>query len=196
MKIATKENTALSMVEAALEKAREYQDFNIFTSLNDEVALKKAAIIDAKIGKGEKVGRLAGVPYALKDNFLSPEGNTTASSHILEPFKSPLTATAVEKLEAEGAIMIGRTNLDSFAHGSSTENSSLCLVSFHWGPPGIPQVGVLRDMAKEPKPANLPEQGVSMQHQGDVPAVLSIRDLRPVSRGCCLSSQWKSEMSF
>lgn len=123
MKIATKENTALSMVEAALEKAREYQDFNIFTSLNDEVALKKAAIIDAKIAKGEPVGRLAGVPYALKDNFLSPEGNTTASSHILEPFKSPITATAVEKLEAEGAIMIGRTNLDSFAHGSSTENS-------------------------------------------------------------------------
>ena len=123
MKIATKDNTALSMVEEALSKAREYQDFNIFTSLNDEVALKKAAIIDAKIAKGEKVGRLAGVPYALKDNFLSPEGNTTASSHILEPFKSPVTATAVEKLEAEGAIMIGRTNLDSFAHGSSTENS-------------------------------------------------------------------------
>ncbi|MBQ3309848.1 Asp-tRNA(Asn)/Glu-tRNA(Gln) amidotransferase subunit GatA, partial [Candidatus Saccharibacteria bacterium] len=62
-------------------------------------------------------------PYALKDNFLSRSGNTTASSRILEPFKSPITATAVEKLEAEGAILIGRTNLDAFAHGSSTENS-------------------------------------------------------------------------
>ena len=123
MKVATRENTALSMVEEALEKAREYQDFNVFTSLNDEEALRKAAIIDAKIAKGEPVGRLAGVPYALKDNFLSRSGNTTASSRILEPFKSPITATAVEKLEAEGAILIGRTNLDAFAHGSSTENS-------------------------------------------------------------------------
>ncbi|MBQ3309907.1 Asp-tRNA(Asn)/Glu-tRNA(Gln) amidotransferase subunit GatA, partial [Candidatus Saccharibacteria bacterium] len=108
MKVATRENTALSMVEEALEKAREYQDFNVFTSLNDEEALRKAAIIDAKIAKGEPVGRLAGVPYALKDNFLSRSGNTTASSRILEPFKSPITATAVEKLEAEGAILIGR----------------------------------------------------------------------------------------
>lgn len=73
--------------------------------------------------RGENVGRLAGVPYALKDNFLTPEGDTTASAHILEGFTSPVTATAVEKLESEGAIMIGRTNLDSFAHGSSTENS-------------------------------------------------------------------------
>ena len=69
------------------------------------------------------MGRLAGVPYALKDNFLSPEGETTASAHILEGFTSPVTATAVAKLEAEGAIMIGRTNLDAFAHGSTTENS-------------------------------------------------------------------------
>ena len=63
-------------------------------------------------------------------------------------------------------------------------------------PPGTSQVGVLGGMAREPKPANLPEQGASMQHQGDVPAVHSIRDLRPVSRGRCLSSQWKREMSF
>ena len=66
----------------------------------------------------------------------------------------------------------------------------------HWGPPGTPQWGVLGGAVKEPKPANLPEQGVSMQHQGDMPAVLSIRDLRPVPRSHCLSSQWKSKMSF
>ena len=54
---------------------------------------------------------------------MSPEGETTASAHILEGFTSPITATSVEKLEAEGAILIGRTNLDAFAHGSSTENS-------------------------------------------------------------------------
>ena len=70
--------------------------------------MKKAAEIDERIKRGEKVGRLAGVPYALKDNFLSPRGDTTASAHILEGCASPVTATAVEKLEAEDAVMIGR----------------------------------------------------------------------------------------
>ena len=123
MKIANKTLTATKLVKDALEKAKHFEDYNIFTFLNEEGALKKAAEIDAKIARGEKVGRLAGVPYALKDNFLSPEGQTTASAHILEGFVSPVTATAVKKLEAEGAIMIGRTNMDAFAHGSSTENS-------------------------------------------------------------------------
>lgn len=123
MKIANKTTTATKLVKEALEKAKKYEKYNIFTFLNEEGALKKAAEIDAKIARGEKVGRLAGVPYALKDNFLSPEGQTTASAHILEGLTSPVTATSVEKLEKEGAIMIGRTNLDAFAHGSSTENS-------------------------------------------------------------------------
>lgn len=123
MKVANKTVSAVRLVKDALEKARHFSDYNIFTFLNEEGALKKAAEIDAKIARGENVGRLAGVPYALKDNFLSPEGQTTASAHILEGFTSPITATAVEKLEAEGAIMIGRTNMDAFAHGSSTENS-------------------------------------------------------------------------
>lgn len=123
MKIANKTVTATQLVKDALKKAKEFEDYNIFTSLNEEIALQKAAEIDKKIAAGEPVGKLAGVPYALKDNFLSPEGRTTASSKILAPLQSPITATAVKKLEAEGAIMIGRTNMDSFAHGSSTENS-------------------------------------------------------------------------
>ena len=123
MKTANKKVTAERLVKDALEKAKHFADYNIFTFLNEEGALKKAREIDARIARGEKVGRLAGVPYALKDNFLSPEGETTASAHILEGFVSPVTATSVAKLEAEGAIMIGRTNLDAFAHGSSTENS-------------------------------------------------------------------------
>lgn len=123
MKIANGTITATKLVREALEKARRYADYNIFTYLDEEGAMKRAAEIDAKIERGENAGRLAGVPYALKDNFLSPRGETTASAHILEGFKSPVTATAVEKLEAEGAIMIGRANMDAFAHGSSTENS-------------------------------------------------------------------------
>ena len=123
MKVANKKVTAERLVRDALEKAKHFADYNIFTFLNEEGALEKAREIDAKIARGEEVGRLAGVPYALKDNFLSPEGQTAAASHILEGFVSPVTATAVEKLEAEGAIMVGRTNMDAFAHGSSTENS-------------------------------------------------------------------------
>ena len=123
MKIASKKVSAEKMVKDALAKAKQYADYNIFTYINEENALKKAKEIDARIKRGEEVGRLAGVPYALKDNFLSPEGETTASAHILQGFVSPVTATAVAKLEAEDAIMIGRTNLDAFAHGSSTENS-------------------------------------------------------------------------
>ena len=123
MKIANKKVTAERLVKDALEKAKHFSDYNIFTFLDEEGALKRAREIDEKIKRGEKVGRLAGVPYALKDNFLSPRGETTASAHILEGFTSPITATAVAKLEAEGAIMIGRTNMDAFAHGSSTENS-------------------------------------------------------------------------
>ena len=123
MKTADKKTTATTLVKEALEKAKKYEEYNIFNYLNEEGALKKAAEIDAKIAKGEKVGRLAGVPFAIKDNYLSPEGETTASAHILQGFVSPITATCVKKLEDEGAIMIGRTNLDAFAHGSSTENS-------------------------------------------------------------------------
>ena len=124
MQIASKELSAVEMVKTALEKAKAAQEkYSVFISLNKEAALKRAAEIDGTIKNGENPGRLAGVPYALKDNFLSKDGNTTAASKILEPMKSPITATSVKKLEDEGAIMIGRTNLDAFAHGSSTENS-------------------------------------------------------------------------
>lgn len=124
MKTASREVSAMSLVKEALAKAHEYQEtYHIFNFINDIEAIKKAAEIDEKIKNGEPVGRLAGVPYASKDNFLTPAGETTASALILTEFTSPVTATAIQKLEDEGAIMIGRTNMDAFAHGSSTENS-------------------------------------------------------------------------
>ena len=124
MKIASKDITAVSLVAEAYKKAEQYADYHAFISLIDkEEALKKAAAIDEKIKNGEPVGRLAGVPFATKDNYLSPEGKSTAAAHILDNLESPITATAIKKLEDEGAIMIGRANLDAFAHGGSTENS-------------------------------------------------------------------------
>ena len=123
MIIADKNTKAVDLVRAALDKAKECEDYHCFISMNEARALERAREIDEKIARDEKVGRLAGVPYALKDNYLSPEGVTTAAARMLDNFPSPITATAVAKLEAEGAIMIGRTNLDAYAHGSSTENS-------------------------------------------------------------------------
>ena len=123
MKIADKTTKAVDLVQRALDQAEKYKDHNIFISMNAENALARAKEIDEKIAKGEPVGKLAGVPYALKDNYSSHDGNTTAAAHILDSYHSPLTAEAVKRLEAEGAIVIGRANLDAFAHGGSTENS-------------------------------------------------------------------------
>ena len=123
MKIADKNTKAVDLVREALEKAKEFEDYHCFISMNEARALDRAREIDEKIARGEKVGRLAGVPYALKDNYLSREGVTTAAARMLDNFPSPITSTAVARLEAEGAIMIGRANLDAYAHGSSTENS-------------------------------------------------------------------------
>jgi aspartyl-tRNA(Asn)/glutamyl-tRNA(Gln) amidotransferase subunit A len=117
-------SSARAEVEAALERAEAAKGKNIFISMTSERALQRADEIDEKIQKGEAVGSLAGVPFAAKDNFLTYGGTTTAAAPILSNFEAPLQATAIEKLEAEGAICIGKTNLDAFAHGGSTENSA------------------------------------------------------------------------
>lgn len=112
--------SARENVEHALAKAREHEAFHALLSLSEDRALKRAAKVDA----GEITGRLAGVPFIAKDNFLTLGDTTTAASKFLENFKAPLQATAIEKLEAEGAICIGKANLDAYAHGGSTENSA------------------------------------------------------------------------
>lgn len=113
-------STARQNVEAALEKARSVKEYNALLSLTEERALERADKVDS----GEISGRLAGVPFVVKDNFMAFGAPSTAASKMLQNFNSPLQATAVEKLEAEGAICIGKANLDAFAHGGSTENSA------------------------------------------------------------------------
>lgn len=112
--------SAVENVKAALAAATENEEYHALLSLTEVRALDRAAKIDA----GEITGRLAGVPFVAKDNFLTFSGTTTAAAKILENFEAPLQATAIEKLEAEGAICIGKANLDAFAHGGSTENSA------------------------------------------------------------------------
>lgn len=107
-------------IDEAFKAAREHEDHHAFLELYESRAYERAELVDA----GKLSGKLAGVPFAVKDNYLTLGGKTTAASRILENFEAPLQATVIEKLEAEGAICIGKTNLDSFAHGSSTENSA------------------------------------------------------------------------
>lgn len=116
--------SARSFVEEALSKAESVSEYNALISVTSERAIKRADEIDAAIADGEQSGQLAGVPFVVKDNFLAFGAPTTAASKMLEKYDAPLQATAVEKLEAEGAICIGKSNLDAFAHGGSTENSA------------------------------------------------------------------------
>jgi aspartyl-tRNA(Asn)/glutamyl-tRNA(Gln) amidotransferase subunit A len=122
--VKSQKTTAKEQVEQALKRIEKFAEYHAVLSVLQESATASAEIIDRKIANGEKVGKLAGVPFIAKDNFLSKNGRTTAASRILEPFQAPFQATAIEKLEAEGAILVAKANLDAFAHGSSTENSA------------------------------------------------------------------------
>ena len=116
--------SARAEVERALAQAKERDELHCLLEVCAEQALARADRLDVRIKKGESVGRLAGVPYVAKDNFLTKVGHTTAASKMLDNFRSPIDATAIERIEAEDAIMIGKANLDAFAHGGSTENSA------------------------------------------------------------------------
>ncbi|MCE5327582.1 MAG: Asp-tRNA(Asn)/Glu-tRNA(Gln) amidotransferase subunit GatA [Planctomycetaceae bacterium] len=94
-----------------------------FNEVLADRALDRARDIDRRRGADEPLGPLAGVPLAIKDNLATPYGQTTCSSKMLKDFRAPYTATAVRKLEDAGAVIIGKTNMDEFAMGSSTENS-------------------------------------------------------------------------
>lgn len=117
------ETSARSQVEKALGLIEKHAEFKSIIAVIDNFSLKRADEIDAKIKSGENAGRLAGVPFIAKDNFLVFGADTTAASNILKGFDAPYQSTAINKLEAEGAICVAKANLDAFAHGSSTENS-------------------------------------------------------------------------
>jgi aspartyl-tRNA(Asn)/glutamyl-tRNA(Gln) amidotransferase subunit A len=110
---------------AALERAQALNaSLNAFRVIDTDGALTRAAELDRRRTAGATLGPLHGVPVALKDNLVTRGLTTTASSHMLERYVPPYDATVVERLESAGAVIIGKTNLDEFAMGSSTENSA------------------------------------------------------------------------
>lgn len=116
---------ATRVIEGALKRAEDMAHLGAFTTLMHDHALDRAQQIDDAIASHIDPGRLAGVPIAIKDNIAHAGQPLTAASKMLTEHIASTTATAVARLEAEGAIVIGRTNMDEFGMGSSGENSAL-----------------------------------------------------------------------
>ena len=128
-----KEISAVELVKETYKQVRAVDgELGAFNSLCEEQAIETAKNVDEKIANGEKIPALAGIPLALKDNMNYKGSKTTASSKILENFVSPYDATVVKKLKENFIPIIGKTNLDEFAMGSSNENSAFKNVKNPW----------------------------------------------------------------
>ena len=131
--------TAKEVVTSLFERIKDIDvKVQSYLTLCEESALKQAEIIDEKVKKGEKLGKLAGIPIAIKDNICTDGIKTTCASKMLEDFIPPYDATVIKKLLKEDAIIIGKTNMDEFAMGSSTENSAFKTTKNPWDLERVP----------------------------------------------------------
>ncbi|MFH1462243.1 MAG: Asp-tRNA(Asn)/Glu-tRNA(Gln) amidotransferase subunit GatA [bacterium] len=120
-----KEFSALEICRAHFDKIKEKdKKISAFLTLSENSALSQAKEVDNLISGGKEIPVLAGIPFAVKDNILVEEIKCTAGSKILENYLAPYNATVIERLKNQGAVVLGKTNLDEFGMGSSTENSA------------------------------------------------------------------------
>jgi aspartyl-tRNA(Asn)/glutamyl-tRNA(Gln) amidotransferase subunit A len=137
--ILRRELSAVEATRKALDSINSSEErLHAYLTLTPERALARAEEIDKRVARGEDPGLLAGVPVAVKDLFCTAGVRTTAGSKILENFVPPYSATVVEKLEAAGAVIVGKTNMDEFAMGSSTENSAFHPTRNPWNLEAVP----------------------------------------------------------
>lgn len=138
-KIQAKEVSAEEAVQEALEAVQAKEtEINAFVTVDEEAAKKRAAQVQKQIADGTLTGPLAGVPVAIKDNMCTQGMLTTCSSKILNNFVPTYTATAVQNLEQAGAVIIGKTNMDEFAMGSTTETSAYGETKNPWNTRHVP----------------------------------------------------------
>ncbi len=134
-----KERSAVEITQEALDRIQTLEPkLHSFLCVTTERALEQARAVDAKIAAGEEIGLLAGIPIGVKDNICTKEITTTCASRILEKFVPPYEATVTQKLAATGAVMVGKTNLDEFAMGGSTETSAYGLTANPWDLSRVP----------------------------------------------------------
>lgn len=134
-----KEIRAVEVAETHLRHLRACEPaLNSFNTVTEELALEQAKLADRLIAEGQPLPPLAGIPVALKDNICLANYPTTCSSKILEKFVPPYQATVTERLLGAGAVVIGKTNLDEFAMGSSTENSAFGTTRNPWNTGTVP----------------------------------------------------------
>jgi len=138
-KILSREIQATELVGKLFEWIKDIEpNIQAFITINEKEALEKSSEIDKKIANRQKVGLLAGIPIAVKDNICTKNLTTTCASKILQNFTPPYDAFVVKRLKEEDAIIIGKTNLDEFAMGSSTENSGYKITRNPWNYECVP----------------------------------------------------------
>ncbi len=134
-----KEISAEEICQAYFNRIEKLEDkLKSFVTLTKTRALEQARRVDAKIKQGDEIGPLAGIPVAVKDNMCTDGIRTTCSSKMLYNFVPPYNATVVEKIAAADMVLVGKTNMDEFAMGSSTENSGLFITANPWDTGRVP----------------------------------------------------------
>jgi aspartyl-tRNA(Asn)/glutamyl-tRNA(Gln) amidotransferase subunit A len=134
-----KQRSATEITQDALDRIAAVDlQVKSFLLVTPEQALEQARQVDAQIAAGDEIGPLAGIPIAIKDNICTQGIKTTCASNILQNFVPPYDATVIEKLKATGAVMVGKTNMDEFAMGGSTETSAFQKTANPWDLERVP----------------------------------------------------------